>query len=253
MSVGKGLRNEPLSDHIREGKVFRTPLSRLPLRETSWVKQTMPELLWIGLLQEIHGLAYGVDLSLALAEAAIQAKPNAPNSLWFTDTSSYAMLQESEWHEIQRVLIESDKLSDIKRALVSLVYFYPECPYVHLFADIPEEPPDKVAALNNFKATLESLYGKQERAATLVQGTTAYIALATGRVALMESVSLGNLEALTDYPRTEESQKIGASVRAMCNFLAGNSLGTSDFDWSEYFWDRGFELEPCQYELPYKT
>ena len=36
-----------LADHIKEGKVFKTPLSLLPLEETSWIKQTLPELLWI--------------------------------------------------------------------------------------------------------------------------------------------------------------------------------------------------------------
>ncbi len=62
-----------LADHTREGTLFRTPLSRLPLKETRWVKQTLPELLWIGLLQGKYGLGCGVDLSLALAEAAAQA------------------------------------------------------------------------------------------------------------------------------------------------------------------------------------
>jgi hypothetical protein len=71
MSANNDSGNRLLSDHTREGKVLKPPLSRLPLRETSWVERTMPELLWIGLLQEVHGLAYGVDLSLALAEAAI--------------------------------------------------------------------------------------------------------------------------------------------------------------------------------------
>lgn len=253
MSASRDARDRPLSDHVREGKVFKPPLSRLPLRETSWVKLTMPELLWIGLLQEAHNLAYGVDLSLALAEAAIRAKSGAPHSLSFVDTSSYAVLQESEWHEVHRVLIETDTLADIQLALAPLVHFYPECPFVHLFKDLPIEFPDEATALKSFKVVLESLYSKQDRAATLVQGTAVYIALVSGKVMLTASVSLGNLEALADYPQTDESQRVGASVRAMCNFLIGNSSEKSDTNWVEYFWDRGFELEPCDYELPYQV
>jgi hypothetical protein len=149
-------------------------------------------------------------------------------------------------------LSETNELADIERALAPLVHFYPECPYRHLFEDQPIELPDKTAALRSFKGVLESLYVKQGRAATLVQGTAVYIALVTGKVMLTESVSLGNLEAITDYPQTEESQGVGASVRAMCNFLIGNSSGKSDARWAEYFWNRGFELESCDYNLPYQ-
>lgn len=252
MSADQDARDGPLSDHVREGKTFRPPLSRLPLRETSWVKLTMPEFLWIGLLQEAHGLAHGVDLSLSLAEAAMQAKQGAASPQWFVDTSSYAILQEGEWREVQRTLVEIDKLTDIQLALAPLVHFYPGCPYAHLFKDRPTEFPKETKVLKSFKTVLESLYSKQDRAATLVQGTAVYVALVTGKVTLTENVSFGNLEALTDYPQTDESQKVGASVRAMCNFLIGSSSEKSGTNWVEYFWDRGFELEPCDYELPYQ-
>lgn len=240
-----------LADHTREGKLFKTPLSRLPLQETSWIKQSLPELLWIGLLQEFHGLAHGVDLSLALAEETIQAKPDASNLLQFVDTSSYAVLEKGEWEEIRRALAESGKLSDIERALVPLTYFYSECPLIHLFEKPPNRLSESTPTLNAFKTTLESLYDKRERPATLVQVTAVYIALVTGRMMLASDMSLGNLEAVKDYPGTEESQKVAASARAACNFLVGNSVGESDSRWTEYFWSRGFELEPCQYDLPY--
>ena len=158
-----------LADHVREGKLFKTPLSRLPLQETSWVKQSLPELLWIGLLQESSGLARGVDLSLALTEAAIQAKPHASKLHRFVDVGSYAVLEIREWKEIRRALAKSGKLANTERAFVSLAYFYPECLLAHLFEKPPSQLSKSPVSLNSFKATLESLYDKQGRVATLVQ------------------------------------------------------------------------------------
>ncbi len=241
-----------LAGHIREGKLFKTPLSTLPLEETSWAKQTLPELLWIGLLQGTYGLRRGVDLSLALAEAATQAKSNTPGLLWFAATSSYAALEENEWRKVYQTLENSGRRNYLTRALAPLMHFYPECPYVRLFTQTPRQLSNKDQPLSEFKDLLESLYDKQERVATLVQATAAYLALATQKVALVEGISLGNLETIKDFPHTEESQKVAASVRAVCNFLIGTTLKEFDSGWARYFWNRGFELEHCEYDLPYK-
>jgi hypothetical protein len=241
-----------LEGHTREGKLFKTPLSDLPLEETSWVKQTLPELLWIGLLQETYGIRRGVVLSLSLAEAATQAKSSTQGLLWFAATSPYATLEDDEWRKVYQTVENSGNLDDLVRALAPLVRFYPECPFVHLFAQVPRQLTDNGKPLSEFKDLLESLYDKQERVATLVQTTAAYLALTTQKVALAEGVSLGNPEAVKDYPRTEESRKVAASVRAMCNFLIGTTLKEFDSGWALYFWNRGFELEHCEYELPYE-
>lgn len=243
---------DALAGHRREGKLFKPPLSTLPLEETSWARQTLPELLWIGLLQGTCGLQRGVELSLALAEAATQAKSSTSGLLWFAATSSYATLEEDEWQKVYRTLENSGKLDDLARAFAPLMHFYPECPYVRLFTQTPHQPSNKDQPLSKFKDLLESLYDKQERVATLVQATAAYLALTTQKVALVEGISLGNLEAIKDFPHTEESQRVAASFRAMCNFLIGMTLREFDSGWADYFWNRGFELEHCEYELPYE-
>jgi hypothetical protein len=245
-------KDHVLADHTREGKVIRTSLSRLPLRETSWVKQTLPELLWLGLLQGTYDMRRAVVLSLSLAEAAAQVKPSTSNLLWFAATSSYATLEEDHWHKVRRALENSGRLDDIAQAIATLVYFYPECPFAHLLTQSASQPSNEEQAIESFKAQLEPLYGKQERAATLVQATAVYIALVTQKIAIAEGISLGNLEAVKHFPRTEQSQKVAASVRATCNFLIGATLDESESDWALYFWRRGFELGSCEYELPYE-
>jgi len=245
-------KSEILGDHLREGKLLKSPLSRLPLEETSWIEQTLPELFWTGLLQRKYGLAHGVGLSLALADAASQAKANTSNKLWFAATSSYAALEESEWDQVRRMLGDSGKLDDVERALTPLLYFYPGCPFTQLLTHSPTQPSDTHQALHSLKKLLESLYSKHEREAVLTQATAVYIALATGKLTLAGSTHLENLETVKDFPHNEESRMVAASVRSTCNLLIGMAIEQFDSGWARYFWKRGFEIEPCEYELPYE-
>jgi hypothetical protein len=244
--------SEVLGDHTREGKLLKPPLSRLPLEETSWAEQTLPELLWIGLLQKKYGLARGVALSLALADTANQAKANTSSKLWFAATSSYAALEEGEWDRVRRMLRDSGKLDEVARALTPLLYFYPGCPFTQLLTYTPPRPSDEDQALRGLKNLLESLFNKYERDAVLTQATAVYIALATGKLTLAGSTNLENLESVKEFPHTEESRMVAASVRSTCNFLIGMAVEQFDSGWALYFWKRGFEIDSCEYELPYE-
>ena len=61
-----------LSDHKKVGKKFIPPIiDKLgsTFQETSWVKFSIPELVWIALLNYRCGYKDGADLSLSLAKA----------------------------------------------------------------------------------------------------------------------------------------------------------------------------------------
>jgi hypothetical protein len=50
-------RHQVLADHKRRGKTLLAPFNHMigPLREVSWVRSIIPEILWIGLIQFQHG------------------------------------------------------------------------------------------------------------------------------------------------------------------------------------------------------
>jgi hypothetical protein len=57
--IGQSMTREKiLQDHKRHGKAFIPPFQHMlgPLSEISWVKTMMPELLWIALIHDYHGL-----------------------------------------------------------------------------------------------------------------------------------------------------------------------------------------------------
>ena len=64
-------RSQILSDHKRIKKKLVPPILQIgKFHEVKWVDYILPELLWLGLLNEFHGLKLGAELGLSLANAA---------------------------------------------------------------------------------------------------------------------------------------------------------------------------------------
>ena len=87
-------KKQVLSDHKRVGKRFIPPLLQVaPFHDLSWVDCTLPELLWLGLLNNRYGLKRGSDLGLSLAKAAAEASVHSIGR-WYAPTSAYSSLTD---------------------------------------------------------------------------------------------------------------------------------------------------------------
>jgi hypothetical protein len=65
MSDTRSSSRRVLDDHKQVGKKFLPPfIAHLgSLNEVSWVDDLLPELLWLGMLNDRHGLRAGVSLN----------------------------------------------------------------------------------------------------------------------------------------------------------------------------------------------
>jgi len=251
MSHSKKSNKGVLSDHKRVGKVFKPPLTHLGrFEETNWLQYTMPELLWIALLLEKCGLRNGVDLCLELALEA-QKLEDGDSKCWFAATSSYSALTGENKNILRKKLSGYSKLKYIQDALEPLIHFYPKCPLSFLFEDEDMNESMGSRELSSFKEILSSMYSKRDRLPILVQTQGVYIALVSQKLRITKDSAMANLEAVLDYPNSEESLRIGATVCATCNMLIGELPEEGAKEWPNYFWQRGFELEDCEYQLPY--
>ncbi len=86
-----------LSDHKRVGKRFIPPfVAELgALNEVSWRTDIIPELLWLALLNDKHGLRDGAELGRQVAVAAKGAYNSEP-LVWFAATSAYSLLDGTQ-------------------------------------------------------------------------------------------------------------------------------------------------------------
>ncbi|WP_456428198.1 hypothetical protein [Rhodocaloribacter sp.] len=241
--------NKPvLGDHVREGKVLKPPITQLGrFKETSWTRSTMPELLWIGLVFDRLDLKPGVELCLSVSQKA-EAQAESDSAQCFALTSSFDSLTDVGRDKLIKDLDASGQLSVLRQALDPLASMYPECPLAFLAS---ESLPDPAEVTPAFKGFLAGLYNKRGRLPVLMQAQAVYSLGASGRLFIKEGTSLGNLDELRFYPHTAESKRVGASICAACNAIVGQSLDSHDSGWAAYFWQRGFELDQCEYSLPY--
>lgn len=235
-----------LADHKRMGKRFVPPMLQLGIQtEPIWANRLLPEILWIGLLIEQQGLRASIDLTMAVVRAA---KGNAEDrsSKWFCLTSEYATLDEAQQTRIVEWLDRDEYLTSMQYCLRPLAVFYPAFPLRFLYTDAPyllEEYPE---GLDELARVVGKMYNRRGRVATLAQTTALYSALVTGLVTFIRDCSLTNLEPIVNYPDTDESRMVAASVRATWNGVV--NLDADKRLWPDYFWNRGMELTPCLLE-----
>lgn len=240
-----------LSDHKKIGKSFIPPiLQATNVEKTSWLDSALPELVWLGLLNEEYGLRKGSELAVGLAEIARKVAKREGNP-WYALISSYTSLPDELWSEIANELEQEGNLNEIRNGLSSLIALYPECPFKYLFdaaslstvVDAKSTP----SHLHKFKDFLERFIPKYKKPATLAQANAIYIAFVSGKLKVVQGVTgFDDFPLVADFPDTEASRRAAASIYPTINILVGTENdSTSPYSWSQYFWNRGLELERC--------
>jgi hypothetical protein len=247
MLESKNTGSGTLADHKKIGKKFVPPFIATlgPLLEVRWVNDLVPELIWIALLHEKHGLQAGADLARQLALAAVEAREKKPKK-WFAAASAFADLKAAERGAILGTLHASNALSAIRDALRPLAALYNDCPLRFLFEG---ELPSDDAMLPPFKGGLESMVDLWDSPATFVQATAVYIAFSTDVLEVMKGLALANFPAIEEFPNTEESKRVAGAIRSTVSMFEGQFKDAASSAWISHFWSRGLELEPCTSQI----
>lgn len=232
-----------LADHVRRGRRLIPPLAtQLNIEESRWLYR-LPDLIWCAALADQFGWEEGVSLSERLV-AAIQGLQDLDSKHFYLSLTELSYLTADHWEAIRASLTQLGLLAKYQEAFSRLVALYPECPLRPLFVDgAPSAPADARERVKRLIGTLIDGRGTQ---ATMLLTTTGYLAFQTGKLKLVKGVELGDLNAVLQYPDTEESRKVAATIRAMSSLLAGfEPDGGVPSRWCRHFWNRGLELESC--------
>jgi hypothetical protein len=113
-----------LGDHRRVGKRFVPPFIAMlgSLNPVKWIDALLPEVLWLGMLNNDHGHRRGIQLAEALARPPTEPWP--PHTKVFAIASAYSSITSERWTEIIR-LISTDSFGELQRTLRPLVALYP--------------------------------------------------------------------------------------------------------------------------------
>ncbi len=231
-----------LGDHRQFGKRFVPPFTATlgRLNEVSWLDM-LPELLWLGMLNDRCGRHGGAALSAAVGKAFVAAVGSiAP---WPARTSAYATMLADQ-AIVFRENLRGAPLADLHGALRSLVALYPACP-LRVCWDPGQALESDARDLAIARDSVDALLIRDGDAATFAQANAIYIAFVIDKLKVAPGLALANFPAIEQYPHTEDSKRIASAVRATVNGLSGEEEQSTS-EWTRYFWRRGLELSSCE-------
>lgn len=235
-----------LGSYQRVGTKFVPPLLKLsPKWEyISWSSQTMPELIWWDVLTDKVSHCFAVMVAEEIAKY-FRAKGN--NDRWWAFISDYSDLSDQDAHDLRAHLSEVNVFPKMAAGLSDFLDLYPCCPISKLFDLRPAGLMD-TGYLLRFETRLSELEDKRSRSGVLMQAQAIYMAFISGRMHVRADLPLAEFEEVKNYPITEKSIEVGASICAAVNFLAADALPKYPEDaWVQYFWKRSLELRPLDF------
>jgi hypothetical protein len=238
-------RTPVLADHKRVRSRLVTPFNTMlgPTRDVSWINTMIPELLWLALLHDAVGDHRAVEIVTAFSRDLRATSPDRDRTIWAA-AGKFSHLPPDL---LPALLAEKGKAyaGELRSAMMPLAGWYPAHPLNVLFdGNLLEAQPEMLA---HVKAIATALFDRSSRLATMVQASALWLAFDADRLKVAPDLSLAQFPRIADYPTTELSQRIAASIRASLNqFFGTQELMASDGAWPIAFWNRGLVLEACE-------
>jgi hypothetical protein len=237
-------RTPVLGDHKRVKSKLVTPFNDLlgPTRDVSWTNTMIPELLWIALLHDAHGDHRAVEIVTCFTRATRAYAPEFGDTV-FAAAGKFVELPKDALPTIMAGL-DADCAGEMRTALTPLAAWYPAHPLNAIHA-VPAPKPDSVM-LDYLRRLIRGMYDRSDRVTMMPQATAIWLAFDSGRLKVAADLALASFPKIEEYPTTELSQRIGASIRASLNQMFGEGqMMASDGRWPIAFWNHGLQLEAC--------
>jgi len=232
-----------LEGHKRNGKRMIPPLLAIGnFHDVSWLKDVLPEIIWIAIINDKIGWEKTCTLLTDLCKITMEVN----NTNNYVLVSSFSKLNEDERKELNKRLKYLGILSHLDYSLCNFLEFYPECPLNFLYNEGKIKDFIDVKFILNYKKVLRSVYNKTSKESTFLLASVVYAMLCTKKFNVPQNSNLTRLEEIKGYPDSDISQQIAGVLRSTSNMLLGTPLGNKDEVWTKYFWNRGLSIEPCR-------
>lgn len=234
-----------LKDHKKVGKKLIPPMMQLPnLKETSFIDNTLPCLVWISALflrnsdkDAVHNL---VEF---LRECKDVLGDDKSPPLAFLN--NFDKLTENQKKKIIQDLGGDYKAAFLRDSLTHQNQLLHEYPLSFIFTEAPDEL-EHNQALEMLKEDVSALLDRYSIHSTKVQTTAIVSMAATGKLFFSSKIDLPDFNAIFTDPESEESRRVASFVRANINAGAGfQDTEGGENSWAKLFWKQAFDLEPC--------
>ncbi|MEW6181495.1 MAG: hypothetical protein AB1522_16435 [Chloroflexota bacterium] len=236
-------KRQILAGHKRIGKRFVPPMMQIPMRvDTSYANDMLPELIWIGLINERVGYVRGAKIieKVFLAVDALKEKAQEGN---YALMSSFNKLTNDQKTAITETLRKEGVLDIIQNSIAPLVLLYDDCPLTFL------GPPTNTYSQEDLTSIIKLCVGKTidryDTPGIVLYGAMLLARLVTKTIKFPADMDLPDFNSVIDSPGSEEAKRAAGFMRA--NGLAEFGMMKVGNAWAKHFWDKSFELSPCEF------
>ncbi|WP_419227287.1 hypothetical protein [Alteromonas sp. OM2203] len=238
-----------LKDHKKVGKKFIPPLMQMDMmRETSFVNDRLPCLIWMSALYRRIGDRKATEFIVDFIETAYKCSEGekvAPLQYM----GSYTSLPDSIKNELYGTLKTKPYFNDLLSNLEHQYHLLKSYPFAFLFSE-HQYGVDREDAIEMLKEDVESLLDRMSSEATKVQVTAVYAEMTSGRMKISAHIDLPDFNAIFKAPESEDAKRVAGFARAHINGFAAASflkeIGIPENQWPKTFWDEAFDLDGCE-------
>lgn len=233
-----------LEGHKRVGKRFIPPMKQIPMMtDISYVNDMLPELVWIGLINDRVGYFRGARIieKVFLVIDKIKKEGQEGN---YALISSFNKLTSEQKLDIVASLRNDDVLEIIQNAIAPLVILYDECPLS--FMGPPTNTYSEEDLVSIIKQCVKKTIDRYETPAVVLYGAMLLSRLVTKTIEFSSNMDLPDFDSVINSPDSDEAKRAAGFMRA--NGLGEFGILKLSNSWAKHFWDRNYELSPCEFQ-----
>ncbi|UUO08691.1 hypothetical protein M4951_10310 [Blastopirellula sp. J2-11] len=240
-----------LEDHQRRGRMLVPPMFDMPLQETRWHVERLPELFWLAFVGKRLGDRQVLELAYEMAvdvEATIKRVRKDDKAFRAYFPSEHMSCSESERKQVVADHSNAKWLRELRPHFAEMAAVWNGLPFRYLASDIDEPTDDLILEI---KGILQECSHRHDKRALVIQATIVALEFRTEKMFVAQGLDIPDLNAVFDYPETEESQHAAGFVVTTCGQTILCRKGPDeapDFSWQRSFWNVCYRLEPCEYE-----
>lgn len=213
-------------------------VAHFPMGEVSWTKELLPEFLWLGLVNR-H---IGEHETARLLHELVARAGSLPAMTWLALMSTYAALDDPS-RALCRDALSARRKEQLSESLEPLTAIFPDHPMAFL---VSPAGIDSSTAVPELRAAVSELHDRRGVPAMWMQSQAEYLLLEQRLITFASVEMVPDLNAISAYPRTEESQQAAAQIRALLNGLSQVFLESlPDRTWWATFWSKCMTIGEC--------
>jgi hypothetical protein len=214
-----------------------------PWREVNYVNDILPELIWIGLINNTLGYVNGARLFEKIVESALGANSELPKKN-YAILSELGSLAERDREVFLSSLEEKSILTQFRNIVAPLVLLYEECPIKYIGPPTGLMTNEQLVHL--VTTAVDRHFDKYETPGVVLNGAVLVGRIIAGTIHHATGEPPPDLNSVIEKPDSDEAARAAGYMRntAMQEF----GMRKNEPKWSRYFWNNNYRLSKCTFE-----